>query len=92
MDAERTLIILLSVTLIAVLIIVALVLMQIMKVVRSLQTITDKAHTVADNIVSASSVVKKAATPLMVSKVVGNIVDKMTDRFKSKRAGKKGSE
>jgi hypothetical protein len=61
-------------------------------VIRALSSITDKAHTVADNIVSASGIVKKAATPLMVSKVVGSVVDKMSDRFKSKSSSKKGNK
>lgn len=89
MDAERTLIILLSIVLIVVLLAVTVLVMQLIKFSRILQGIAGKAGEVADNIVSASHVVKKAAGPLAISGIAGTIIEKFMGKKKSTKKGAK---
>lgn len=92
MEAERLLVILLSITLIVVLIIVAVLLANVIKVVQAIRSVADKTEAIADNLVSASNTVRKAATPVVVSRAISNLVEKFSSKVKSKRSKKGGDD
>ena len=82
MDAERILIILLSVVLIAFLLVATIFILNLIKISRRVDSLTEKVDIAAGNMASASEAFRKVATPLAVSGLVSSVVGKV---FKSKR-------
>lgn len=77
MDAETVLIILLSVCLIAFLVVAIVFFIHLIRISRRVHSLTEKADTAADNIVSASEAMRKIATPLAVSGVIGRLIERV---------------
>lgn len=82
MDAERTLIIILSVTLTVFLLVGIAVGLQLFKVSKKLQNIADKANDITDNFVSVSETIKNAAKPAAITALVANVVKKFKTKGK----------
>ncbi len=75
MDSYDILVIILSVAL-AVLITLAIVFMVFMiKIVRGVNHLTERAQNIIENVETASKVFEKSAGPVAVSRIVANIID-----------------
>ena len=82
MDSYDILVIILSSAL-AVLLIVSIIFMVVLvKVIRRVNEIVEKAGSVIDNVQSATQVLKNSAAPVAISKIVSNIIDLMKERNK----------
>lgn len=88
MDYERILIIILAVTLFILLILAIVVTIFMLKIVRSVKDISAKADMAAHNFVSFSETMKKAATPAMITGIVGSFARKFFRSKVNKRKGK----
>lgn len=84
MDAERVLIIILSVTLTVFLMVAIALAVQLLKVSKKLQAIADKAEGITDNLVEASRVVKNAAQPAVISGAIVSLVNKLRGKPRRK--------
>jgi len=76
MDAAAdTLLIIVSSTLSVFLVLASIALIYFIKLLRSLQRISEKAENVADSVEAAAETFEKSARPIAVLKLVGNIID-----------------
>lgn len=87
MDAFEILVIILSTFLAIFLILAITVLIGLLKLVKQVRHITEKAEDVIDNVEQASELFKKSASTLTFTNIVSNIVSKVSDL--SNKKGKK---
>jgi pilus assembly protein TadC len=80
-DAETILVIILSVTLTIFLIVGIVLVVSLVRLTKTLNSVAEKAQEVVSNVESASEVLKKAAGPVAVGKFIMNI----SDLFKKKK-------
>ena len=80
MENTDILIILLSVGMSVVLLFVIIALFYAIKILKSLQKISDKAEHVADNVDAASAFFRKTAGPAAIAKLLANIVESVRNK------------
>lgn len=85
MTSEGLLALILGITLFIFLVLSILVIFHVLKVVKSVQRIADQAETATENVVKVSEMVKKSVTPVMVSKVVARVAQKIVNSKKGKK-------
>jgi heme/copper-type cytochrome/quinol oxidase subunit 2 len=83
-NAQSILIIILSVTLTIFLIVAIVLATALIKFIRELQEISEKAHMVADNVEAATLAISKNAGKLAAGKMFMNVVDLFLKRKKGK--------
>lgn len=82
MDAFGILVIILSITL-AILLIASIVLVTaLVKLVKQIHVITEKAEDIVDDVESVSGFFKKAAGPVAITSLISNIVSQVTEHMK----------
>ena len=81
-NAESILVIILSITLAIFLILSIILVSALIKLTKKVQEIAVKAGEVVDNVETATEVLKKAAGPLAIGKVLMNIVNLMSSKRK----------
>jgi len=74
-NAETILVIILSVTLTIFLIVGIVLIVTLVRLVKSLNAVAVKAQEIVDNVETASDVLKKAAGPLAIGKFMMNMAD-----------------
>jgi uncharacterized protein YoxC len=87
MDAERTLIILLAVTLTVFLIVAIVFLVNLIKISRNVNSVAEKMDDAAGNVAAASQAFKNLATPLAITTLLGKIF-KSAVKSKKRRSRK----
>lgn len=83
MDAYEILVIILGAALAVFLVLAIVVAALIIKILKNLRAITEKAEHVADNIDSVSEFFRKTAGPAAIGKLIVNIVDSVRTNKKS---------
>ncbi|MBX4201396.1 hypothetical protein KW803_00670 [Candidatus Saccharibacteria bacterium] len=83
-NASEILLIVVSTTLSIFLIVGIIALIYIVKILKQVRRITDKAENVADSVEAAATTFEKAASPLAIVKIIGGIVDQATKTRKRK--------
>ena len=91
MDAAQVLVIILSIMLAFFLLLSIVLLAYFIKIARSIRRITESAERAAYKFESLASVVQKAVAPAMITKVLGSLLGRFTDK-KSKRASRADDE
>jgi uncharacterized protein YoxC len=79
MTDTEILISLLSIVLIVLLLLLIVVVAYIIRLLRRINHISDTASRVMDDMKSASSVFKKSAAPVAVSRIISNVIDLWRD-------------
>lgn len=84
MDAFEILVVILSITLAILLVLCIAIAISVIKLVRKLRDITDKAEEIVDDVEAVSGFFRKTAGPVAVTNLVSNIVDKVNEYTKKK--------
>lgn len=87
MDAFEILVIILSVTLAILLVLCIIIAVGVIKLIKKLRVISDKAEEVIDDVEAVSGFFRKTAGPVAVTGMISNIVSKVADL-----TAKKGSK
>lgn len=87
MDAYGILVIILSITLAILLVLCIIIAVQVIKLIKKLQIISDKAEEVIDDVEAVSGFFRKTAGPVAVTGMISNIVSKVAEL-----TNKKGSK
>ncbi len=87
MDAYEILVIILSITLAILLVLCIIIAISVMKLVKKLRVISDKAEEVIDDVEAVSGFFRKTAGPVAMTGLISNIVSKVADL-----TAKKGSK
>ncbi len=82
--ATEVLVIILSVTLTIFLIIAIVAFVYIIKLMKQVGRITERAENVADSVEAAAAAFERTASPLAILKIIGNIVDQAT-KFRNRK-------
>ena len=82
MDSFDILVIILSIALAVFLVLGIITLVLVIRILRHLKTVTEKAQHVADNIDTASEFFKKAAGPAAIGKLLANIYETIKKKEK----------
>ncbi len=84
MDSYDILVVVLSITL-AILLVVSIVLViGLIKLVKQLRVISEKAEGIVDDVEAVSGFFRKSAAPVAITSLISNIVSKVTE-FKDKK-------
>lgn len=84
MDSTDFLVILLSIGMSIVLLLTIISLFYVVKILKHLKTISERAEKIADNVDSVSSFFKKSAGPVAISKLIANLIENMRNREEKK--------
>jgi len=87
MDAFEILVLILSIILGIGLLLFALALIYIVKIVKNIKKISDKATSLVENASSAAAILKRGATPSVVAKFVAEQVSSAVKRHSNKKKG-----
>ena len=79
MDAFEILVVILSVTLGILLVLCIVIAVYVIKLLKQLRAISDKAEEIVDDVEAVSGFFRKTAGPVAVTNLVSNIVDKVTE-------------
>lgn len=82
--AEQILVIIVSSVLAIFLIVLIAALIYIIKLVKQLRRVAERAENVAGSVESAANVFERSASPMMMLKLIGNIVDSAS-KFKKRK-------
>ena len=83
-NASETLLIVVSTTLTVLLILLIWAMVYVIKVLKQVRRMADKAETVVDSVETAASTFQKASGPIAILKLVSDIVDKATQSRKGR--------
>jgi 1,4-dihydroxy-2-naphthoate octaprenyltransferase len=76
--ASEVLVIIVSSILAIFLVVMIVALVFVIKILKQLRRITERAENVADSVEAAATTFEKAASPLAILKLIGNIVEQTT--------------
>ncbi len=84
MDAFEILVVILSITLAILLVATIFLVMALVKLTNQVRKVTEKAEEIVDDVESVSSFFKKAAGPVAITGLIGNIVSAVTEHTKKR--------
>jgi hypothetical protein len=82
--AAQILLIIVSAVLAIFLVVLIVALVQIVKILKQVKHVVTRAESVADSMEAATAAFERAASPLAVLKIIGNIVEQ-TSKFRKRR-------
>jgi phosphate starvation-inducible membrane PsiE len=80
MDAAEILVIILSITLAMLLVLSIVLVAYLIKIARQIKRITATAERAADKFDTVANIVQRAAGPAVITKLVGDIISRFTDK------------
>ncbi len=80
MESTDYLVLLLSIGMSVVLVFTIIALYYVIKILRNLRTITEKAEHIAENVDNVSEFFKKSAGPAAITKLIANLVETVRNR------------
>ncbi len=92
MDSYDILVVGLSITLFILLVCIIVAIVIVIKILSELKKIVLKAEGVIDNVEQASNLFKKSAAPMVLTRLVANIVEAVTQNRSSKNSKKDDSK